>query len=676
MGKFLGTFLKILTSLVLLGVVMVLALAFLVDPGKYRPALQHAVLTSTGLELNIAGDMSLTFSPYIGVMLEDVRVRNPGINQELASFSRISLRADPWRLLRGTLTMEELTASGMHINLYVSADGTGSWQTADPESQGPEVASEAGEEAISAAFRRVTIADASLDIQNSAQGYHYTVRDLNLTGTNGNLQFRPFPLATDFTLVSHPSEQVMNFNFSSNASIDYQAGNLSLDGIMLSLTPLLLQGQLAVTDFRGTPQYTGSLNSNTFDPVDLLQNMGVVSAPDNAAFLPERNAIQRELKMRLDFSGDRQQLTVNHLTATLDDREFDLEAEVRFPRDRLPMNINYRLDTNALLFADTPAASEPAEIIASPGDEQDVPVLVAPDEAEFRIPTDLLSSMNVQGSVGLESLTAGALQFGPMDLFTNLENGVLDIEARPVAFYDGQLEGSVRLNGRQPELLVESRFSLSDVNVGHLLPELTGFDPVEGLLDAEMSHTAAGNTRSELLDSLAGSTTFTVEDNSVNFSLIKQVFTTIAALSPTGEAIQQWPDVVEFERLVGFVLLENGLASDQIVNVSMDNFDMTGQGGINREEQSFGYDFLFTVMGEPLPQTIPVSERYHGMSWPVRCAANFDSAINQYCRPEFNQVRDLFAQLSRDEAGPSSEPDQAPEDDQDDSGGFLRDLFR
>ena len=57
-----------------------------------------------------------------------------------------------------------------------------------------------------------------------------------------------------------------------------------------------------------------------------------------------------------------------------------------------------------------------------------------------------------------------------------------------------------------------------------------------------------------MLDSLSGNSAFSITDNSVDIGVIKQVFTAIAALSPNGEAIQQWPDVIRFSDLVHLIL--------------------------------------------------------------------------------------------------------------------------
>ena len=152
------------------------------------------------------------------------------------------------------------------------------------------------------------------------------------------------------------------------------------------------------------------------------------------------------------------------------------------------------------------------------------------------------------------------------------------------------------------------------------------------------------------MNTLGGTTSFSVSENSIDISLIKQLFTEIATLSPTGESIQQWPDVIRFSEVEGYVLLENGLSDGQEVNLHLDNLNLNGTGGINLGSNTFNYDLNFSFLPPPQTQTIPVNELYHNVSWPVQCGASFDSEISQYCRPDFTRVREIFAQLGANAA--------------------------
>ena len=254
----------------------------------------------------------------------------------------------------------------------------------------------------------------------------------------------------------------------------------------------------------------------------------------------------------------------------------------------------------------------------------------------------------------------------------------MDIEIQPTNAYGGIVQGAIRLDGRSADAELSTQLSFNRLNIIEFTSTVSRFNAVTGQLNAEVDYTASGATTNALIDSLSGSTTFAITENSVDIGVIKQVFTAIAALSPTGEAIQQWPDVIQFGELSGYILLDNGIGENQQVKLHMDNFDVTGTGGINLEEESFDYDLSFTVLGEPHTQTIPINELYHNVSWPVDCSAAFDADVTRYCRPDFTQVREIFTQIGTNAARNRLEDvitGQVPDELQDAARGLLRNIF-
>ena len=142
--------------------------------------------------------------------------------------------------------------------------------------------------------------------------------------------------------------------------------------------------------------------------------------------------------------------------------------------------------------------------------------------------------------------------------------------------------------------------------------------------------------------------------------------------------MQQWPDVIQFSELGGFVIFEDGIAANQQVKLRLDNLDISGSGGVNLAEKNFNYDMQFTVLGDPAPQTIQINERYHNIQWPVRCAAAMSDPVSQYCGPDFSRVREIFTRMAGNELrsrATDSLIDQLPEQLRDSARGLLRSIL-
>lgn len=693
--------LKLLLLFIVLLVISAVLLINSVNTERNKRAIQQAILTSTGYELAIAGDMEINFFPSLGLTLNDVRLKNPASPQELASTSAAVLQVDVRALIGGELLIEELSTDDFHVNYYVDAQGNSIWDVERPMADNDfgvttsaniedsirlaerqtaaadDNASDDGD-TVTVSFQRLRISNASIDIQDLSQGIRYNINNLDLESDDTNLEGRPFDINVSFDFLNNGMSKATTMGLRSNIIADVNNGNISIRDLNFNLTPMLLQGQLDFSNINDAMVFEGSLESNSFDVMGLMQTLGV-SETEQEFRVPSANTESRELAFNLNFSGDETQLVIPNLTATLGNTELEADANVRFATEFAPSNITYNVISNGIDL--TPFASQDEEAATTGigiADEASVGGIAsttpAPPQTDTELPSELLRSVNVLGSISIESLIANDLLFTDINIFTNIENGVLDIEIQPISVYGGAIQGNVRLDANNEDASFSTQLSLNQLNIVDLAPSVSRLNSVTGKLDVEVDYQASGSTSSELMESLTGSTSFAISENSVDIGLLKQVFTAISALSPNGGSIERWPDVIQFSELGGSILFEGGIEANQQVNLRMDNFDISGTGGIDLTGQSFNYDMLFTILGEPYLQTIQVDELYHNVSWPVQCNAVFDDAVSQYCRPDFSQVREIFTQLGTNAVRNrinDALSDQLP----DAARGLLRDLL-
>lgn len=657
--------LRILVVLVLFILVAAVGLVYFIRNADYKSTIEEAVAEATGYNMTIAGDLDLEFFPVLGITLNDVRLSNPGIRQELMSTSRAVLRVDFRELINGNLLVQELIASDFHVNYYVHEDGTSIWDT--PQSSAAVSGSDSGGDSSDIAaltFDRISITNTSIDYQDFAAGTRYEVANFNLESQDTNLAGRPFDIQIDFDFENNGMSAPVPISLRSNVLVDLNNGNLNFNNVALSVTPLLLQGEISVANFDSNMQFSGNLGADAFDVRGLLQTFAMVPEAEELTLPGVSN--QQMASFQVQFSGNENEATIPDLVLTLGDASIEGNGSIRFAGDRGPSNVSYSIiggdiDLTPYLAGDT------EEVV----DQSDA-------TADTPLPLDTLRSMNLLGSISLASITVNDMRFDDINLYTNIEDGVLDLELTPVSAFDGSVAGSIRLDASTSSGSLTSHVSARQINLVQLAPSISRFNSVTGNLNLEADHTASGNTVNGLLGSLNGTTSFNVTDNSVDIGLIKQVFTAIAALSPTGGTIQQWPDVIQFSEMGGYLVLQDGLAANQELKLRMDNFDITGTGGLDLNAGSFDYDLLFTVLGEGFTQTIPINELYHDISWPVQCQAAFADPLSQYCGPDFAQVRQIFAQIGTNTVRSRLDEvisDQVPDNVQDSARSLLRNLF-
>lgn len=684
------TLARLLLGLVLLLVVAGVILLVSVNTEQNKSAIQAAVLSSTGYELTIAGDMDIALFPSLGLTLNDVRLKNPAAVQELASTTAALLSVDLRALLGGEILVRELSTDDLHVNYYIDAEGLSNWDLnrpnsnnesgAAPQQSGSSDSSGDDGETIAVSFDQLRIGNASIDIQDLSQSQRYSINNLNLVSNNTNIQGRPFDVDVDFNFLNNGMTKPMAMGFRSNVSADMDAGTINLERIAFSLTPMLVQGQLSIRDFNNNMAFEGSLASNEFDLIGLLQTLGLQQDDLDAESALLSSADRPPASFGFLFNGDRTSLAIPNISVQLADTQIDAEANIGFATDIAPTNISYEIESNRIDLSPFFSESVADETVTGEANQSVDAVASAatPATESAAIPASLLNSFDVLGSMSIESIVLNDLQFDAITVFTNVEDGVLDVEIQPVSAFEGSIAGNIRLDGRSPDAELTTQFAMSQLNLVDLAPSISGLDSVTGKLDVTVDLSAGGQTYADLMASLDGSTTFAVTENSVDIGVIKQVFTAISALSPTGGTIEQWPDVIRFAELTGFVLINEGLEGNQQLNLRMDNFDVSGTGGIDLAQQSFDYDLLFTILGAPYLQTIQVDEIYHDVSWPVDCASNFSDDVSQYCRPDFTQVREIFTQLGSNAVRNRLDEvitDQLPPEVRDGARGLLRNLL-
>ena len=637
-----------------------------------KAAISEMVLAATGFELIIGGDLSLSLFPDLGLSLTDVRLKNPGFPQELASTSSAALSVEINPLLRGQIKIKEISTIDLHANYFVDANGTSMWSVGatKPGVDSRNPSSPKGLTELPAfSVDRLRIGNASIDIRDASNQTRYQIDNLSLDSRDTNLEGRPFSLALQFDYENNGMSAAIPMALRSNVQADLGNGSFQFSDLQLSITPLLVTGAMTVSGFPADPIYEGSLTAEDFDVITLMESLDLKEPDPAAGFGLDAD---RMLNFSARFNGSAQRATLSDFDLNFAGSLIETDAEVRLATDLAPLNISYNvnagsLDLSAFFTEQLPAAEEtPTELTEA-----------AQYQPQAELPVELISSISLLGGISVESVTINDLQLQDVNAYTNVEDGVLDIEVPPVSLFEGSAQGTIRLStrGEAPEL--EFTQTISNVNLSELTPLVTRFSAVNGFLQAESSYTATGGTVEAILDSLSGNSAFSITNNSVDIGVIKQVFTAIAALSPNGEAIQQWPDVIRFSDMSGYLILEDGLNSQQEVRLRMDNFDISGSGRIDLDTQNFDYDLLYTVLGAPHNQTIPIDELYHNVPWPVDCSAAFADDVSRYCRPDFTRVRDIFSQIGanalRNELRDIT--DRVPEQLRDSARGLLRNLL-
>ncbi len=694
MNKLVKILLLTLTSLVVLTGLTLAVIFLVIDPNRYKPAIESVFAEQTDLNLNIAGDIDWSFRPVFGLSLQDVRVTNTTARMELASLSLLSIKVEPWALFDGRVEMQEFVADSLHVNWFVDENGVSNWQTqssSEPQTQTPAPASSGEPTAVAANVEQITISNASLAIQDRQRGINASFSNFNLSSRNTNIENRPFPFELSFQAMDYVADEKATVSVASTATVDLENGNARFSDLSIKLNPLQLSGEVAVEDFNGAMAWRGQLQSNTFTLSDFITNYLTSPEDEELAVPGDYSADSDQFSMQVEFNGNDQEIKVQRLALHLDDMNLNADASYTTGVGNAPDNLRYNLTANALDLnrytsgqqsgAEPAASEEDIEAGNAAVEDSDEMPSSTVAQNDIALPIDTIQSMNVQGSHQIESLAIAGLTFSNLNVVLTVQSGRLNLNVQPVGFYGGEITSNTTFDTNQSPPSLTTINSIRNVNLPQLAQSLPAASFAEGRLNLESVQTLRGSTINQMLDTINGTTSFSVADNAIDIGIVKQLFSSISVLSPTGtgDLAQQWPDVVRFSSLAGHLILKDGLKQDQEFKVTMDNFEIAANGGVDLPAETFDYDVMLTVFGEPAPQTIPVAPLYQGVGWPVACNASFDSEASQFCGPDFGKVRELFVQISRNQVErrvQDAVTEKVPEELQDTARGLLNRIFR
>jgi len=636
MGKLIKILITSIVGIIVLTAGSIYVLMAVIDPNRYRAVLEQSVASQSGLQLRIAGDMAWTFRPVFGLSINDVRLSNPDSPQELASFTTISLRVDPAGLLRSELNIEEFLAEDLHVNWIVDMQGQRNWPMSGAANQQVSTDPSSTDLSMTINIQQIRVSNARFSLQNQQSGVNMTIQNIDLISRNTNLNNQPFPFSLSMNLVDYAAGGNLGVELETMASVDLDAGRLALDDLRLNLSPLSLSGNFLIEDVNREPRWQANLRSNTFPLPHLLANF--ISTDAQELPPPDQQQLTiHQLMAQGDNTGLRLDIAELELGSGQPER-ISLQGDVIYAQDNRPIRIGYELNSAAInldTWLPPPAA-------ATPGAEPTA-------GADILLPIDVLNSMNVRGNHDIGQLTIAGMQFAPLQFALALESGQLHLDTRAAGFYGGNLELAVRLNSRNSPAQLALTSELSNINATTLGADIPRLNFFTGRFDLNTTHIMSGNSVNALLNSITGSSRAQLSESAINITMLKQVFSAISVLSPSGDMASAWPDVVQFNTTEAVLNFSNGLTSAQEFGLRLDNFDIAGTGGINLQEGRFDYQLGFTVLGEPAIQSIRVDENYRDVAWPIRCNAAFSDSPARYCSPDLQRVRDMFAQIARGE---------------------------
>ncbi len=635
-------------ALVLLLGAAVVILMTVVDPNDYKPQIVEAAQKQLGRELVIEQDIQLSVFPWLGLDIGGVRLGNaPGFEAEwFAEVERLGVKAKLLPLLSKQIEVDTLILRGLRLNLEKNAQGKTNWEDLAGAADAPATEQEApaaSDSAPALQVQGIQIEDARIVWDDRQAGQQYTLDGVRLvTGSLTPGAEVPIEAAVSFTseqpamrldakldatLSSDPELKVFEvaglvlqldasgeglpeggaeLRLETDLVADTAADTLVLKPLAVSGPALSASGQVAVKGLQTDPAATGELriaetNLKTLaamfaSPIETTDPQALTRAGGELGFSFAKGALRIEpLELRLDDSTLKGHL---HL----------LDSQGPVVRTTLTLD---EIDLDRYL----PPAAEQAD--AAPAGEGSSPSKPSTGAAD---PFAALRTLDLVGEFTINKLKVAKLRMNEVRSKLVARNGVLKVDPMKAGLYQGNLAGRLVLDtaGKRPKLALKE--SLTEIQIGPLLDDLTGQGRLTGRGEVHVDIRATGLSEPEVRRTLNGSSRFVFRDGAVKGVNIAQLIRDASSrLGLSNEQIEiGTPRQTDFSELGGSMTITNGVIRNDDLQAKSPLLRVSGKGQVDLPKDTIDYRVLTELVGSLQGQGAADSDGLAGVPIPIR----------------------------------------------------------
>ncbi|HMM38973.1 MAG TPA: AsmA family protein [Desulfovibrio sp.] len=619
MNKWLKYGLLALGAGVLLLVIGAVIFVSTFDPNQYKTQIVEAVKKATGRDLAFQGDVKVSVFPWIGADVGGVTLGNaPGFGDKpMVSFTSAKVRIKLLPLLSGSVEMGKVSLDNLTLNLARAKDGRTNWDdlAGKGEDKGAAPASapsKSGGE-LSLAVGGLAITNANIFWEDAKEGKSYAVREVNLE-TGAIDPGDPFDFKLAFALDSTEPElrtrnvlsgvatldtgakryAVKDFKLSvqaqgkavpggkveavlaaAQAQTDLKAQTGGLSGLVFTAYNLKVTGQADAAKILDGPEASGQLEIAPFDVKELLRSLG--QAPLETA---DPEAL-KQVSAKLSFKTAKGKASVDKLLVKLDQTTLEAAASIQNfakPFYALTAQVD-SIDVDRYLPPKKQGGGSPSgqSSGASGGSGEVIPVKVIRD-------------LGMDARLDVGKLKISGLRLSDVKVRAQAKDGLLTVDPAELLLYGGSLASALSIDCRPDTPHSAARATLSKVQLGPLLKDMSGKDNIDGNLNLKADLRTTGATVPALKRGLGGNLALDIHDGVFpGVDLEAMIKAVMSAGGKSGTVQGKSSDRTPFGSITATAVAANGVIVNRDLDVRSPNVRADGEGQVNLPADSIDY---------------------------------------------------------------------------------------
>ena len=606
----------------LLVVVLVAALGFylLFDANDYKETVTQKVREETGRELVIAGDVSISYFPWLAVDVGETSLGNgPGFGLEpFASFDSARLSVKLWPLLRKEIQIGRANVDGLVMHLAVAKSGRGNWDdlVADDETT-TKAAGDGQSEAPKLEAAGFDLNNATIIYSDAQDGSYYSMTALNMrTGAISDAKRFSFDAEFDFDV--ERGEYTGHSSVNGTATLDSKNDMLVLDDLAMSgkvsgVAPKPAAFEMASDQIRidiaeeqlVAEEIKAHLLGITFEAdLEPLSYAGMINP--RADIRVERFSL-KQLMRALDIEPpetadpsamERLELTASanlgETTLTLNKAVIKLDDSIFKGKLVIPLT-----DTGSYRFElagdsmDFDRYMEPTSTGGAGGSSGD-------SVNDVEIPVDLIRTLQAVGTIKLDRAQMSGLAFESLVVGLNSGGGKLRLQPLSASLFGGAYQGDVQVNaaGKVPVLSVNER--VENIQIQALMKSVFERDDVTGTFRGNFTLRGAGMNMAAIRRDLDGNIGLELLDGAWQGTDIwHELRTARARLMQQPVPEPRKPPRTEFSSVSASGAVKKGIFSNNDLLAELPFLRLTGSGTVDLVSTEVDYSMQARVMEKP-----------------------------------------------------------------------------
>ena len=617
-----------LLGVVLLIVVVAVGSLFLLPTDRIARIAADQLRNLTGRDVEITGDVGITFWPVLGVSADGLEVGNASWAKDgaMLSAANAAIGVDAWSLIRGEIKITNIEAQSPTIRLEHRKDGRASWQFTDG---GGAAQIEATPAAPASTPRPLTIQ--RLNITDATLIYDAEGADL--------VRYEGVDLSLDWP--EHAGDAVINAALRPAGERVAVQANIArfdqfLNGDVRPVTARLdtKGGGFTLTGRAGlNGAITGDMVLKSPDTSRFLAALGA-----GAVALPQGLGRSADVRMQLTLTPDRR-LALREMTADLGGNTLQGAADITL--NGTP-NINAQVTTGILNLAGLAGSESGAGGTTTP---------VQASWSTARIDASGLAGFNGEIALRAEGVELGRLTLGPTRVLLRNDNARMVAELREINAYGGVVSGEFVVNNRSG-LSVGATLAARGIQMQPLLVQAAGLSRFKGTGDADLSFLGAGQSIDTIMHTLKGDGAVNVGRGSIDGIDLDALMGNFDVKGGT----------TVFDSLAATFTMDKGVLNNDDLVMLLPNFTATGLGTVGIGAQTIDYTVTPKALRVNKDRGLAIPVRIVGPWASPQIKPDLQAAIDLNFAAEKAKAQQKLEEKLQEELGVTREEGQSVED--------------